>query len=170
MAWFLSLAAVVYLVVSQSSGRFLWRVRQKLILSYVFLGFVPVLLVVTLALVGGMILYINVAAYMYLEGFTDIAGDVQQIAETGASEIGRTPEATLQTITRKYLTSAQRYPALSIAVLPIADSKQAPVVAGSWRHLNSAPPQVPIWLRATPGPYRGAIAVPPPVTPRSGRW
>src|SRR5678815_1605216 len=33
VAWFLSLAAVVYLVVSRSSGRFLWRVRQKLILS-----------------------------------------------------------------------------------------------------------------------------------------
>ena len=72
VAWFLSLAGVVYLVVSRSSGRFLWRVRQKLILSYVFLGFVPVLLVVTLALVGGMILYINVAAYIYLEGFTPI--------------------------------------------------------------------------------------------------
>jgi sigma-B regulation protein RsbU (phosphoserine phosphatase) len=162
VAWFLSLAGVVYLVVSRSSGRFLWRVRQKLILSYVFLGFVPVLLVVTLALVGGMILYINVAAYMYLEGFTDIAGDVTQIAETSASEISRTPDAALQTITRKYLTSAQRYPALSIAVLPIADPKQAPVVAGAWKHMLDGPPQqVPIWLRGDPTGYRGAIAVPP---------
>jgi len=162
VAWFLSLAAVVYLVVSRSSGRFLWRVRQKLILSYVFLGFVPVLLVVTLALVGGMILYINVAAYMYLEGFTDIAGDVTQIAETSASEIGRTPEAALQTITRKYLTSAQRYPALSIAVLPIADPKQPVVTAGAWKHLLDGPPQqVPIWLRGDPTGYRGTIAVPP---------
>jgi sigma-B regulation protein RsbU (phosphoserine phosphatase) len=162
VAWFLSLAAVVYLVVSRSSGRFLWRVRQKLILSYVFLGFVPVLLVVTLALVGGMILYINVAAYMYLEGFTDIAGDVTQIAETSASEIGRTPEAALQTITRKYLTSAQRYPALSIAVLPIADPKQPVVTAGAWKHLLDGPPQqVPIWIRGDPTGYRGTIAVPP---------
>ena len=162
VAWFLSLAAVVYLVVSQSSGRFLWRVRRKLILSYVFLGFVPVLLVVTLALVGGMILYINVAAYMFLQGFTDIADDVQQIAETGASEIGRTPDAALQIITRKYLTSAQRYPALSIAVLSIADPKQPPVVAGAWKHMLDGPPQqVPIWLRAAPEGYRGAIAVPP---------
>ena len=162
VAWFLSLAAVVYLVVSQSSGRFLWRVRQKLILSYVFLGFVPVLLVVTLALVGGMILYINVAAYMYLEGFTDIAGDVTQIAETSAAEIGRSPDAALQTITRKYLTSAQRYPAMSIAVLPIADPSQPVVVAGAWKHLLDGPPQqVPIWLRGDPTGYRGAIAVPP---------
>jgi phosphoserine phosphatase RsbU/P len=162
VAWFLSLAAVVYLVVSQSSGRFLWRVRQKLILSYVFLGFVPVLLVVTLALVGGMILYINVAAYMYLEGFTDIGGDVTQIAEASASEISRTPEATLQTITRKYLTSAQRFPALSIAVLSIADPKQPPVVAGAWKHMLDGPPQqVPIWLRADPAGYKGAIALPP---------
>ena len=162
VAWFLSLAAVVYLVVSRSSGRFLWRVRQKLILSYVFLGFVPVLLVVTLALVGGMILYINVAAYMFLESFTDIGGDVQQMAETGAAEISRTPDATLQTITRKYLTSAQRYPALSLAVLSIADPRQPPIVAGSWRHLPNGPPQqVPIWLRANPEGYRGAIAVPP---------
>ena len=160
LAWFLSLAAVVYLVVSRSSGRFLWRVRQKLILSYVFLGFVPVLLVVTLALAGGMILYVNVAAYMYLEGFTDIADDVQQIAETGAVEIGRTPEAALQTITRKYLTSAQRYPALSLSVLPISDPKAPPVVAGAWKHMD-APQQVPIWLRAAPRGYRGTVALAP---------
>jgi sigma-B regulation protein RsbU (phosphoserine phosphatase) len=169
VAWFLSLAAVVYLVVSRSSGRFLWRVRQKLILSYVFLGFVPVLLVVTLALVGSMILYINVAAYMFLEGFTDIAGDVQQIAETSASEIGRTPDATLQTITRKYLTSAQRYPGLSIAVLSIADPTQPPVVAGAWKHMVDGPPQqVPIWLRTDASGYRGAIAVPP--TGNASEW
>lgn len=162
VAWFLSLAAVVYLVVSRSSGRFLWRVRQKLILSYVFLGFVPVLLVVTLALVGGMILYINVAAYMFLESFTDIGGDVQQMAETGAAEISRTPDATLQTITRKFLTSAQRYPALSIAVVSIADPNRPPVVAGSWKHMPNGPPQqVPIWLRDDPRGYRGTIAVPP---------
>ena len=160
LAWFVSLAAVVYLVVSRSSGRFLWRVRQKLILSYVFLGFVPVLLVVTLALAGGMVLYVNVAAYMFLEGLTDIADDVHQIAETGATEIGRTPEAAFQTITRKYLTSAQRYPALSIAVLPITDKTQPPVVAGIWKHMD-APKEVPHWLREEQRGYRGTIAVPP---------
>jgi sigma-B regulation protein RsbU (phosphoserine phosphatase) len=160
VAWFLSLAAVVYLVVSRSSGRFLWRVRRKLILSYVFLGFVPVLLVVTLALVGSMILYINVAAYMFMEGFTDIAGDVQEIAETSASEIGRTPDAALQAITRKYLTSAQRYPGLSIVVLPITDLKQPPTIAGAWKHMQP-PQQVPVWLRADLAGYRGTVAVPP---------
>jgi len=182
-AWVVSLVWLAVLGVSQRSGRFLWRVRQKLILSYVFLGFIPVLLVVSLTLVGGLVAYLNVAGYMFHEGFRDIADDVQQIAESTAAEIGRTPSEATLAIGRKYLTWSPQYSTISLAVVPVeapgpqsksvADSTAAktdgsarqialPAVtlAGPWRHI-SAPHEVPDWLRGAPAGFRGVIGVPP---------
>ena len=44
--------------------RLLWRVRRKLILSYVFIGVVPVLLVVSFSCSAALLLFFNVSAYM----------------------------------------------------------------------------------------------------------
>ena len=181
-AWFVSLIWLAVLGVSRHSGRFLWRVRQKLILSYVFLGFIPVLLVVSLTLVGGLVAYLNVAGYMFHEGFRDIADDVQQIAESTAAEIDRTPSAATEALGRKYLTWSPQYSTISLAVVPVdapkpsepvSDGKAAqtgaparlmalPAVtlAGPWRHMP-APHEVPLWLRGAPAGFRGVIGVPP---------
>jgi len=43
--------------------RLLWRVRRRLILSYVFVGVVPALLVITFFLLAGLILAFNVSAF-----------------------------------------------------------------------------------------------------------
>ena len=62
------LVSIVWLAVMglvRTRRRFLWRVRQKLILSYIFLGFVPVILIAAFALAGGVVLYNNVAPYMF---------------------------------------------------------------------------------------------------------
>ena len=74
---------------SRNRRTFLWRVRRKLILSYIFLGLVPAVLIVAFALAGGAVLYNNVAAYLFHESFDDLVEDVHQIAETAALEIGR---------------------------------------------------------------------------------
>ena len=183
LAWFVSLVWLAVLGVSRRSGRFLWRVRQKLILSYVFLGFIPVLLVVSLTLVGGLVAYLNVAGYMFNEAFRDIANDVHQIAESTAAEIGRTPSEATQAIGRKYLTWSPQYSTISLAVIPVdpapaqsdgaRDQKAAQTegsgrqvaasgmtVAGPWRHLP-VPREIPDWLRGAPAGFRGVIAVPP---------
>jgi sigma-B regulation protein RsbU (phosphoserine phosphatase) len=181
--WLVSVVWLSVLAVARHSGRFLWRVRQKLILSYVFLGFVPVLLVVSLALVGGLVLYLNVADYLFHEGFKDIADNVQQIAESTAAEIDRTPSAATEAIGRKYLTWSSQYSTISLAVVPVdalkpraqpaSDGKAAPTeapakpvalpaatLAGPWRH-TPAPHEVPPWLKGSPAGFRGVIGVPP---------
>jgi len=43
---------------------FLWRVRRKLTLSYVFIGFVPVLLLASFFLLCGLLLFFNVSSYL----------------------------------------------------------------------------------------------------------
>ena len=45
-------------------ARMLWRVRSKLTLSYIFMGFVPALLTIVFFMVAGLLLFLNVGAYM----------------------------------------------------------------------------------------------------------
>jgi sigma-B regulation protein RsbU (phosphoserine phosphatase) len=159
LAWLISFVWLAVIWVSRHSEQLLWRVRQKLILSYVFLGFVPVLLVVSLAFVGGLVLYLNVAGYMFHEGFTDIADEIQQIAETSTAEIGRTPAAVADAITRKYQNVAQRYPQLSLAVLSTGAGPAPVLTAGPWRHTRP-PEQLPLWLRDSASGFKGVIPIP----------
>src|SRR5688572_32359858 len=44
--------------------RLLWRVRRKLILSYIFVGLVPGLLIISFFLIAGLILFFNVSTYL----------------------------------------------------------------------------------------------------------
>ena len=43
--------------------RLLWRVRRKLILSYIFIGVVPALLIIAFFILGAWVVSINVSAY-----------------------------------------------------------------------------------------------------------
>src|SRR5262245_15383897 len=44
--------------------RLLWRVRRKLILSYIFVGLVPGLLIIAFFLLAGLMLFFNVSSYL----------------------------------------------------------------------------------------------------------
>jgi hypothetical protein len=62
--------AVVVLV--RFRRQFLWRVRRKLILSYIFLGLVPVALVIVFASVAAVIVHGSAASYLFNDGLQDI--------------------------------------------------------------------------------------------------
>jgi len=186
LAWFVSVASLAITAIGRNRRRLLWRVRQRLILSYVFLGFVPVLLVAALALVAGVILYMNVAGYMFHESVRDIGDDVSQAAESAAAEIGRTPGAAAEALVRRYENLSTRYPALSLAVIPLSAGAAdpaagqstparpaapapagAPIVAGPWRH-GPAPTDAPAWLADSASGFNGVIALPSREAP--GEW
>jgi sigma-B regulation protein RsbU (phosphoserine phosphatase) len=146
----------------------LWRVRVKLILSYVFLGLVPVVLVVTFALAGGVVLYNNVAAYLFHEGMTSVLEDVEQAADLVAGDLVREPESPAAVLQRTYESLRERYPALSLAVVPAPRAPgqvdgAAPArlggtvaTAGPWRHAP-APATVPSW--SLERPFTGLLAL-----------
>ena len=169
LAWFAALVWLTVVAVRSQSRRFLWRVRQKLILSYIFLGFVPVILIAALTLVGGFILYGSVATYVFDGGVDRIAEDVHQIAESAAAEIARNPAGAIETINRKYLSTVSRYPGLSLAVVPqelapgpdagapAAPSADPILKAGAWRH--APPPVVPTWLRDPAAGFDGVLTI-----------
>jgi phosphoserine phosphatase RsbU/P len=163
LVWLAGLAWLAVLAVSRNRRAFLWRVRRKLILSYVFLGVVPAVLIVAFALAAGVLLYVVVSSYAFKEGYADTIDEVRQVAETSALELGRNPVSAASALDRKYSNLAPRYPALSLASVPVGraarDSGGAAddiVTAGPWLH-EAAPEAVPAWVSKAGG-FSGTLA------------
>jgi len=149
-------------LVFQVQRRLLWRVRRKLILSYILMGVVPSLLILSFFLLFSMFVSWGVSAYLFRDGFEEMTRNVQLLAEAAALEIGRVPAATEQTVNRVQGNGSEslRYPTLSMVFFP-ASEKGPPVVArGPWEHLRDAKvalPDLPDWIKANPKGFTGII-------------
>ena len=144
--------------------RLLWRVRRKLILSYIFIGVVPALLIIGFFLFGAFVLSMNVSAYLFKDGYDEIGRDATSLAEVAAAEISRTPAGVHQTITRVQQNGAAAFnnPFVSMTFIPEQEGER--VVAGEWRHIPP-PQEIPGWLKKTSTGWQGTIAVPDPDAP-----
>jgi sigma-B regulation protein RsbU (phosphoserine phosphatase) len=129
--------------------RLLWRVRRKLILSYIFIGVVPALLIVAFFILGAWVVSINVSAYLFRDGYDDIVSHAALAANAAANEIARNPAGTPETVSRvqRNASAAQRrYRALSIVFVPLAENAPRLARAGEWSHAP-VPDRIPPWLR-----------------------
>ena len=78
---YLAVLASVYLLfrlIGWWRNRLLWSLRNRLIVAYLFIAFVPILLIVALVLLAGRILYSQMGAYLLHE---DIHNRVEMIAD-----------------------------------------------------------------------------------------
>ncbi len=147
-----------YRLIVLGKRHLLWRVRRKLILSYVFIGFIPAALIVSFFLLSGFLLFYNVSSYLVQSRLRAIGDQARFLAQSTAIEIqragGRDAAAILS---RRQGNADDEYPGLSVAVVPInrpctansprASSAPLPaaIVAGPWAHV--APPStVPGWI------------------------
>jgi sigma-B regulation protein RsbU (phosphoserine phosphatase) len=88
---FLSALSVFYLLfrfVSWWRSRLLWSLRNRLIVAYLFIALVPILLILTLGLLAGRILYSQLGAYLLYEDIHARIGTVADIAEHIAAAHG----------------------------------------------------------------------------------
>lgn len=161
LAFIASILTMVALVIRQHRHRLLWRVRRKLLVSYVLLGFVPVTLVAAFMLFSSIVLYTYVSAYVFQQGMTAMEDAAHRSAEMVAQEIGATPQAAPLALDREYGRRVFQFPEMSIALVPVgsaASTREATIVtAGPWRYL-SPPPVVPTWITVARD-YRGFVAV-----------
>jgi sigma-B regulation protein RsbU (phosphoserine phosphatase) len=144
--------------------RLLWRVRRKLILSYVFVGVVPALLVITFFLLAGLILAFNVSSYLVQSRIRNLTDQARFLAQTVQLEVQRstTAAAIAETLERRQSSIETRYPFVSVAIVPVAnlsckvEPAQAarvpkalpvplPTSAGAWGHLDP-PTTLPKWV------------------------
>lgn len=151
ISWLVGVAWLAGLVLIRNRHALLWRVRRKLLLSYVFFGVVPVALVLAFGLAASVLLYVTVAKYVFLENYADTTRVVRDIAETTAIESSRTP-ALASGLARRYDNLRNRYPGLSLALLPGPGAVTGAEVltAGAWAHA-AAPAVLPAWVTGRDG-------------------
>ena len=145
--------------------RLLWRVRRKLILSYIFIGFVPAILIVAFFVLGALLLFFNFSSYLVQEEVRSLDDRVRLAATSAALEIqrDRAPQGTLG----RLQTGLQaEFPGISIAVVPVARACALPLttlnsqvpsntselkverselVMGPWAHV-APPTSLPAWI------------------------
>src|SRR5581483_10474828 len=140
--------------------RLLWRVRRKLILSYIFVGFVPALLIVAFFLLCGFLLFYNFSSYLVQSRLRAMAEQARSVAQNTVLDIQRAGGRDVAAIVeRRQAAAAEQFPDLSIAVVPatracagasgasaaLQGSPDAGYVAGPWAHLDP-PATIPAWI------------------------
>jgi sigma-B regulation protein RsbU (phosphoserine phosphatase) len=139
--------------------RLLWRVRRKLIISYIFMGFVPAILIVAFFLLGGVLLFSNFSSYLVQSRLRALTERARAIAATTATEIQRNGGRDVDAIlARRQAAIASEFPGASLAVVPFgrpcgepprtpsAELSDRIAVGGTWAHV-SPPARVPDWIR-----------------------
>ena len=162
----------------------LWRVRRKLTLSYVFIGLVPVLLLIVFFWVAGLLLFVNVGGYMLRARLTSLVDRAQALAETAAADLAhvRGTAETSAALARHQQGANAQFPLVSYAVVPSSAACTAgtrpaasgPVaVAGPWAH-SPTPAVVPEWVScAGYGSMvagKTAVSAPPWIAARGLAW
>ena len=171
----LSSAATIGLVISVSAfvwrlfvlmrQQLLWRVRRRLILSYIFIGVVPSLLIVIFFLLGALLIFMNLSAYLFKDGYDAALTQVRIVTSGAAAELARAPDSAAQSLARTQRNAALLYRGISFVFIPTREGP-APLGArlsiGPWEH-TSPPAGVPIWI--TRNGWSGTIALRVPEGP-----
>ena len=161
-------AYLLFRLIVLAKRRLLWRVRRKLIISYIFIGFVPALLLVGFSLLTGLLLFYNFSSYLVHSRLRAVSDQAKFLAQSTALEIQRGGGRDVAAIlARRQANAAAQYQGLSLAAVPMdggcavpreprpAPADARPVTAGPWPHLDP-PKTVPPWIDCSG--YSGVFA------------
>jgi len=114
------LAAVwVYRFTRFARSGALWPVRRQLLLSYILIGAVPLLLLVTFSLLAFLLLFFDVSNYIVQSRFTDLVEQASTFARTTLYEVERAPaENHPELVARRQAAIRTRHPGSVISVVP----------------------------------------------------
>jgi serine phosphatase RsbU (regulator of sigma subunit) len=97
----------------------LWPVSRKLILSYILVGAVPILLLVTFALLAFLLVFFDISSYLVHNRVQHLTEQASVFGRTTLFELERAAIAEHEEIIRRReLAIASRYPGVSIALIP----------------------------------------------------
>jgi len=91
---FLSVLAGIYLLfrlIGWWRTRLLWSLRNRLIVAYLFIAVVPVLLLLTLAVISGLILYTQLGGYLLYDELQHRVETIANGADQIAAALGNVP-------------------------------------------------------------------------------
>jgi sigma-B regulation protein RsbU (phosphoserine phosphatase) len=101
--------------------RLLWRVRRKMMISYLFIGFVPAFFLVAFSLLCGFLLFLNFSSYLVQARLQSLSDRAEFVAQNAALEIQRAGGRDVAGIIshRQAIASDKSAADVSIAVLPV---------------------------------------------------
>ena len=139
----LGLGWIILKLLVRLQRRLLWRVRRKLIVSYLFIGFVPVLLLIAFFAVAWTMLVLLTSTDLVRRELASIAADAQIAAGAVGAGLsrGRQPEQVLGRVGRGV---GQRYDGISVVVLG-PSGREPTLTAGPWSHAP-IPDRLPSWI------------------------
>jgi phosphoserine phosphatase RsbU/P len=146
---------IIVLMFADMKQRLLWRIRRKLAVSYIFIGFIPALLIIVFFMVAGLLLFFNIASFMMRNELAQLVERTRLMADSAALGLDRAvgPEQTRAVMEVRRSTLASRYPGASVALVPARRCGQGagPAVPGGalavgpWAHVV-APSTIPTWI------------------------
>ncbi len=157
-------AIVGWWLFQRARTRLLWRVRERLIVSYLFIGVVPALLIAVFFLFGMLLLVFGVSAYLFTTTINAVTAEAQTIARAAAEDLERSQGgASVQAILDRHASRGQlHFPGVSFVLVPRqADATRQPsmgpapapdgrmaslVRAGAWTHM-APPDRIPAWIK-----------------------
>jgi serine phosphatase RsbU (regulator of sigma subunit) len=129
----------LYRVTRVARARWLWRVRRKLLLSYILVGAVPLLLLIAFSLLGLLLVFFDFSAYLVRNQLTSLTEQANTVARTTLFEVERaTPDSRPEVLAGRQAALETRYPGISLTVVPTAGNPRCGVAASS-----RLPPPVP---------------------------
>ncbi len=171
VALIVAACCLVVRVAPRARRNLLWRVRAQLILSYVFIGVIPALLIVAFFVVSGLVLFLNVASYLVTNGFDNVKNEAIYVARLTATEIqrGPGPGAAAAILSQRESALASIYPGASIALVPTQSGE--PCVGGPAAALRGGSVPDIVAAEREVIPETRAAARPTAVTPLAvGPW
>jgi phosphoserine phosphatase RsbU/P len=158
----------------------LWRVRRKLTLSYIFIGFIPALLIIVFFVIIGVLLLNSVSAFVIHNRVAAMQREAESLAKiaAAAAKSTRTDDDASSAIAGLQAVAADTYPGVSYAVAhsdhrcdaasppshdppavrPLAAPIDAPGALPSWMPCGGFTGLVMYVDRAHAGPARGHLA------------
>ncbi len=141
--------------------RLLWRVRRQLILSYVFIGVIPALLLVTFFSLAGILLFANIGSYLIQSRIRALEDEARVVATDIGRALNESTGGAASATAAIGPGLAQRlrpydatYPGVSARVLS-ADARcggggeltadTEAWMAGAWSHMTP-PEAIPTWV------------------------
>jgi serine phosphatase RsbU (regulator of sigma subunit)/energy-coupling factor transporter transmembrane protein EcfT len=116
-------AATVYRVTTLARSGFLWRVSRKLVLSYILVGAVPILLLVTFGVLAFLLLFFDISSYLVHNRVAHLIEQASVFGRTTMFELERSaPSEHADIIQRRQSAIASRYPGVAISLMPEAQT------------------------------------------------
>ena len=143
-------------LVVELQRRLLWRVRRRLILSYIFIGLIPVVLVGVFFLLAGVLTLLSASSYLVELSLDDLVDEARIVANGVVAELQTTRSAQGLDLDSHRRSLAAQHPDASLALHWGNGRGSVRGVSGPWRH--DAPPDVgPAWVQS--GRFAGLIVV-----------